>query len=77
MLSHFPAAPDAYIEKYMKAWTPWGRGNIVNRLIREGQLARIEVSKKPITASAPPEGLEMIDVTQIVKSKNPDDDTAR
>jgi hypothetical protein len=74
LLSRFPTAPDAYIEKYMKAWTPWGRERIINRLIREGHLARVEVSKKPISARGPTEKTEMIDATRIVTSKKEGDD---
>jgi hypothetical protein len=74
LLSRFPTAPDAYIERYIGAWTPWGREHIVRRLIREGHLCRIEVSKKPITAEVPTERLEMIDITKIVTSESRSDD---
>jgi len=70
LISKFPTASNAYVEKYVSAKTPWGRNDIVRRLIREGHLSRIEISTKPFTGKEQTEEVEMIDVPKLLRSKD-------
>lgn len=69
--SNFPKASDSDRAAYMKAWTTWGRRNVLARLVKQG-LHRVEVSREAITDGAKVPQLQLVvifDVSQLPGKK--------
>ena len=56
--TNFPGASTSDVQKYMKAWTTFGRRHVLHRLIGQN-LERVEVSSSPHNAAQPPTMVNM------------------